>query len=71
MKHIGVERKHYFCPRKKNYYVVALYFTSESGNKVYTLLECENDGNCAGLSSTDNNIFSSENCPAYKEYDIV
>ena len=52
----GVERKHYFCPRRKTYYVIALYFTSEDGDKEYTLLECENDGNCDGLSSTDKNI---------------
>ncbi len=71
MIHIGVERLHYFCPRRKTYHVIALYFTSDGGNKEYTLIECENDGNCDGLSSTDNNIFSSENCPAYKEYDII
>ncbi len=71
MKHIGVEWVHYFCPRRKTYHVIALYFYSDGVNKEYTLIECENDGNCNGLSSADNNIFSSENCPAYKEYDVV
>jgi hypothetical protein len=71
MKHIGVERVHYFCPRQKTYFVIALYFTYEAGNKEYTLLECENEQNCDGILPNKKSIFSSEYCPAYKEYDIV
>ena len=71
MKHIGVERVNYFCPRKKTFCVLVLYFTSKGGSKQYTLIECENEVGCIGLSPTDKGMFKWEYCSAYREYDII
>jgi hypothetical protein len=71
MANVGVERVHYFCPRRKIVCVLILYFTSNSGNKEYTLIDCENETGCNGLSPTDGSIFKWEYCPAYREYNIV
>ena len=40
MANVGVERVNYFCPRRKFFCVLALYFTSKGGSKQYTLIEC-------------------------------
>ncbi len=71
MANIGVERVHYFCPRRKIACVLILYFTSKGGSKQYTLIECENEVSCIGLSPTDKGMFKWEYCSAYREYDVV
>ena len=71
MANIGVERVNYFCPRRKFFCVLALYFTSKGGSKQYTLIECENAVGCIGVSPTDKGMFKWEYCSAYREYDVV
>ncbi len=70
MVNIGVERVNYFCPRRKIFCVLALYFTSKGGSKQYTLIECENAVGCIGLSPTDKGMFKWEYCSAYREYNV-
>ena len=48
MANVGVERVNYFCPRKKTFCALVLYFTSKGGSKQYTLIECENEVGCIG-----------------------
>ena len=71
MANVGVERVNYFCPRRKTVCVLILYFTSKDGSKQYTLIECENEVDCIGLSPTDKGMFKWEYCSAYREYDVV
>jgi hypothetical protein len=71
MENVDVERVRYFCPRRKIVCVLILYFTSKNNSKQYTMLECENEAGCNGLSPTDGSIFKWEYCPAYREYNIV
>ena len=71
MANIGVERVHYFCPRRKTFCVLILYLTSKNNSKQYTLIECENDAGCIGLSPTDKGMFKWEYCSAYREYNVV